>query len=75
MACRECIYMVRANYKARNMPLPFVHRWAAGSLGGDGGQGRAWPDSAGSQREQVSVEDKEVGQRGTWQSTCSRERV
>ena len=52
MACRECIYMVRANYKARNMSLPFVHRWAAGSPGGDGGHGRAWPDSAGSQREQ-----------------------
>lgn len=52
MACRECIYVVRANYKARNMSLPFVHRWAAGIPGDDGDQGRAWPDSAGSQREQ-----------------------
>ena len=46
------LYMVRVNYKSRNMSLPFVHRWAAGIPGGDGDQGRAWPDSAGSQREQ-----------------------
>ena len=52
------LYVVRANYKARNLSLPFVHHWEAGTPRGDGDQGRAWPVSAGPLREQFQWRSK-----------------
>ena len=55
IAGRECIE------QTRNMPLPFLYRWAAGIPGGNGDQGRAWPDSAGPQREQFHSRTRRWG--------------